>query len=89
MGGRGAVAVGMCVCMCVEVLRVDKEETGLGDVSEQVRWDFDNSAVGCCPAAGRESEQRWRELWAGEVERGKIRVRVPPRFLSFLVGYTN
>ena len=31
----GAVAVGMCLCMCVVGLRVDKEVTGLGREGER------------------------------------------------------
>ena len=34
MGGV-AVAVGMCVCMCVGGVRVDKEATGLGREGER------------------------------------------------------
>ena len=51
------MAVGMCVCMCVVVVRIDKEAMGLGregerGVSEQGRWNVDESADRCCGRPG-------------------------------------
>ena len=45
----------MCVCMCVAGLSLDKEGT---EKRERKKGDFDESAVGCWPTAGRESEPR-------------------------------
>ena len=85
------MAVCMCVCMCVTGLRVDKEETGLGwkRKRDECRIETDGiltteQLVAARPQAG--SEQRWK-LAGGEEDTGKSRVRVLPRFLSFLDSY--
>ena len=54
MYGGGTVAVGMCVCMCVVGVRVDKEATGLGREGEreayqsEADWNVDDSANSFC-----------------------------------------
>ena len=41
--------MGMCVCMCVAGLSLDKEGTG----KREEKGDFDESPDSCWPAAGR------------------------------------
>ena len=88
MGG-GAVAVGMCVCMCVVGVRVDKEATGLGREGEREAYRSETDGMlksqqvaAACPAAGVRRDRR--ELRPSEEDRAKIRVRVLPRFPSFV-----
>ena len=61
--------MGMCVCMCVAGLRVDKEETGLGREGERVacRSETDGMltsqqiaglAAAACPATGSEGREK-------------------------------
>ena len=77
MYGGGTVVVGMCVCMCVAGLRVDKEEKGLGRererlVSERDRWHFYKSADSCCRLPGRRQRKvQRRELGPSDEDRGK------------------
>ena len=55
-------AVGMCVCMCVMGLRVNKEATGLGREGERDACRRETDGIltnqqivaAACPAAGRE-----------------------------------
>ena len=67
------MAVGMCVCMCVVGVRVDKEATGLGREGERDAYRSETDGMltsqqidaAVCLAAGRE---RLRESW-GPVRR--------------------
>ena len=71
------MAVGMCVCMCVVDLRVDKEATGLGLEGERdaCRSETDGMlsqqiAAAAGPAAGSEGQRG--ESW-GAVRRTEER----------------